>query len=179
MIIIKNKRGFTLIELLLAMSIISLIAFAFFRIVNTSVVTNSKNERDIKAMQIAQTQIENIRSQLKKEGTLHKIDIYHDDKNTIEIPYQNENKDKDFISWIESDGKEVLKIGINSSYYPNKDDGTLEYLYKISDKEQYYINMRIDREKGSAQKYLYNIIVKITTDLSKKETIVNTSILDS
>ncbi|MGL4797454.1 MAG: type II secretion system protein [Paraclostridium sp.] len=139
MIEIINKKGFTLIELLVAMSIVSLIGFAFFKIVNSSILTNSKNERDIKSIHIAQTQIENIRSQLKKEGTLSKISIDCNDTNTIDIPYQNSNQD--FILWIESDKKEILKVGEDSEYNNKKDDGTFEYSYKSSDDEEYYINM--------------------------------------
>lgn len=66
---LESKKGFTLIELLIAMSIISLIALAFFNVVNTSIKFNAKNEKDIKALQIAQSEIENLRSQIKSGKT--------------------------------------------------------------------------------------------------------------
>lgn len=63
---ILNKSGFTLIELVFAMGIISLVMLTFFTIVNTSIRSNSKNEKDIVAINIAQSEIENLREQIKK-----------------------------------------------------------------------------------------------------------------
>ena len=103
-------------------------------------------------MQIAQTQIENIRSQLKKEGTLEEL---------------------------------ILKYSIDSQGTINEEklklvdilDKSIEH--KTSDNSTYIVKIILTREKGSVNKYLYNIKVKVNTNLSKTETILNTSILDS
>jgi prepilin-type N-terminal cleavage/methylation domain-containing protein len=62
---IKNK-GFTLIEILIAMSLVSLIAMAFFTILNSTIKANSVNEKNIKCLNIAQSEVENIRQQIKE-----------------------------------------------------------------------------------------------------------------
>lgn len=62
---INNHKGFTLIELLIVMSIISLIAMTFFYVLGSAIKSNTKNEVDIKALNIAQTKIENIRVEIK------------------------------------------------------------------------------------------------------------------
>ncbi|MGL5348869.1 MAG: type IV pilus modification PilV family protein [Peptostreptococcaceae bacterium] len=155
MTIINNKKGFTLIELLVAISIVSIIALAFFRIANSSILSNSKNEKDIKAMQIAQTQIENIRSQLKKDDTLK----------TLTLKYS-----------IDSQGT----INEKNIQLEEKEDKIEEsFEHKTSDNSTYRIQIILTREKGSANKYLYAIKAEVNTNLSKKKTILNTSILDT
>lgn len=62
---IKKNSGFTLIELLIAMSILSIVVMSFFIIINTSIRSNAKNEKDIVALSIAQSEIENLRKQIK------------------------------------------------------------------------------------------------------------------
>lgn len=61
----KDNKGFTLIEILTSAAIISIIVIAFSTISISSIKGNSKNNIDIGAMNIAQGEIENIRSQLK------------------------------------------------------------------------------------------------------------------
>lgn len=152
MIIIKNEKGFTLIELLVGISIVSIIALSFFKIANSSILSNSKNEKDINAMQIAQTQIENIRGQLKKEGTLEKLNL----KYSIDSQGTIKEEKLQLVDFIEK---------------------SIEH--KTSDNSTYRVQIILTREKGNSNKYLYNIKVKVNTNLSKKETILNTSILDS
>ncbi|MGL5328903.1 MAG: PulJ/GspJ family protein [Peptostreptococcaceae bacterium] len=62
-----KQKGFTLIEVLIAMSIISLIAMTFFNFLNSSIRYNAKNEKDIQYLNIAQTEIENLREQIKSD----------------------------------------------------------------------------------------------------------------
>lgn len=61
----KKNKGFTLIELLISISILSIIAIAFSTVSTSAIKGNSKNSIDIGAMNIAQGEIENIRSQMK------------------------------------------------------------------------------------------------------------------
>lgn len=61
-----NNKGFTLIEVLVAMGIIMLIAMAFFGINNMSIKVNAKNEKDIQAMNIAQSVMEDVRGYIKE-----------------------------------------------------------------------------------------------------------------
>lgn len=74
---IKDTRGLTLIELLISISILSIISLAFFSTINTSIKTNKKNETDIKAMHLAQSEVENLRIQIKKStgSTLDLVDL--------------------------------------------------------------------------------------------------------
>lgn len=83
---IKNTRGLTLVELLISMSILSIIGLAFFSTINTSIKTNKKNETDIKALHLAQSEVENLRVQIKKLtcSTLDIVDL-KDNKITINI----------------------------------------------------------------------------------------------
>ena len=67
----QNNRGFTLIENLIAMSLISLIAMAFFTILNSTIKANSVNEKNIKCLNIAQSEVENIRQQIKESKPIH------------------------------------------------------------------------------------------------------------
>lgn len=61
----KKNKGFTLIELLISISILSIITIAFSTVSISAIKGNSKNSIDIGAMNIAQGEIENIRSQMK------------------------------------------------------------------------------------------------------------------
>lgn len=74
---IKDTRGLTLIELLVSISVLSIIGLAFFSTINTSIKTNKKNETDIKAMHLAQSEVENLRVQIKKStgSTLDIVDL--------------------------------------------------------------------------------------------------------
>lgn len=60
-----NNKAFTLIELIIAMSIISLLVVGFFGFYNSTIKYNTKNEKDIKSLNIAQSEIENLRQQIK------------------------------------------------------------------------------------------------------------------
>lgn len=81
---IKDTRGLTLIELLISIGILSIIGLAFFSTINTSIKTNKKNETDIKAMHLAQSEVENLRIQIKKStgSTLDLVDLKDNKINT-------------------------------------------------------------------------------------------------
>ena len=59
-----NNRGFTLIEILISMAIISIVLFSLFTTINSSIRQNTKNEKDIKLLNIAQSEIENLRKEI-------------------------------------------------------------------------------------------------------------------
>lgn len=66
----KDKsKGFTLVEVLISLSILSILMLVFFSVINTSIKTNKKNEIDINAINIAQSEVENIRVQIKNNNT--------------------------------------------------------------------------------------------------------------
>ena len=74
---INKSKGFTLIQVLVSLSILSFIGLAFFSTVNTSIKTNKKNETDIKALHLVQSEIENLRVQIKKskDDILNIVDL--------------------------------------------------------------------------------------------------------
>lgn len=146
---LNKSKGFTLMELLIAISIISTISIAFFTVVNTTIKTNKKNEVDIKAMQIAQTHIENIRNQLTKEDKLEELTLMYNEK-------------KEVINLRDSSKNEIY-INLN---------------HNSIDNNTYIAEILLTRENGSSNKYLYDVKVEVTAELSKKRTILVTSILD-
>ena len=84
---IKDLRGLTLIELLISISILSIIGLTFFSTINTSININKKNEEDIKAMHLAQSEMENLRAQMKSEESDTEIKDLYD--NTIYLGKAN------------------------------------------------------------------------------------------
>lgn len=68
----KNNSGFTLIELIVSLSILSIMMVGFFTIVNTGTKSNTKNEKDIVALNLVQSEIENLRKQIKTNNTSFK-----------------------------------------------------------------------------------------------------------
>lgn len=80
---LKKKEGFTLVEVIVAMSIISILCLGLYSVVNMSIKVNSKNENDIKALQLAQSQVESIRAQLKNGET--KLALKDKDNNDVFI----------------------------------------------------------------------------------------------
>lgn len=114
---LNKEKGFTLIELIVAMSIISLISIGFYSLLNTSIKTNVKNEQDISALQLAQSEMENIRLQIKSGST------------------QFETKDKDNKKVdLKVNGNTPYKKGENNKIYNVEVDINLDSnsdLYKV------------------------------------------------
>ena len=65
----NNDKGFTLLELLISLSIITIILLAFSTIIISSIKGNTKNDKDISALNLAQSEIEILRKQIKDGKT--------------------------------------------------------------------------------------------------------------
>ena len=57
---LKKSKGFTLIELLVALAIVSTILLAFFKVTDSTTKMNVKNDLDIKALNLAQSEIKKV-----------------------------------------------------------------------------------------------------------------------
>lgn len=186
-----NIKGFTLIELIVALSIISILSLSFFKILNSSIKYNTKNEKDIKALNIAQSEIENLRREIKLSNL--QIILYDRDKKPfITIPENNIDEENEtnnsYVIWSDIDETnkgQIMQVSENHKYIGKNSDGsnnvnTLQY-ERILEKDNtpYIVDLNLARyKKGS--KFLYDVEVKVrlkNQNLSKKETILNTSIL--
>lgn len=78
----NKKKGFTLIEVIIAISIISIISLALFRVINSAIKNNSKNEIDIHSLNVAQSEMEQLRSNIKEN---HNVEISINDNDKILI----------------------------------------------------------------------------------------------
>ena len=83
MIKLEKSKGFTLIELLVALAIVGTILLAFFKIIDSTNRMNVKNDRDIKALNIAQSEIENLRSQIKEKADNNERKLFVYDNSDI------------------------------------------------------------------------------------------------
>lgn len=104
---IKELKGFTLIEVLVSLSILSIIGLVFFSTVNTSIKINKKNETDIKALHLAESEIENLRVQIKKSKD-SMLNIVDSNKNKIIIGIENIYTSGEYIVKIKVEKKESL-----------------------------------------------------------------------
>ena len=78
----NKKKGFTLIEVIIAISIISIISLALFRVINSAIKNNSKNEIDIHSLNVAQSEMEQLRSSIKEN---HNLEISINDSEKVLI----------------------------------------------------------------------------------------------
>ena len=69
------SKGFTLVEVLVSLSILSILMLVFFNVINISIKNNKKNEVDINALHLAQSEIENIRAQIKNNNISNMKDL--------------------------------------------------------------------------------------------------------
>lgn len=163
---VNKSEGFTLVEVLVAMTIISIIALAFFRVLNNTIRMNEKTDKDIQIMDIAQSKMENMLADIR-EGTKNKTDI--------EVKINNE----------------VVKLDDlfkgNNTIYPEKNDSsykTEEYIYKDGN-SKYLVDLKIQKEKVGNSKvlddcYLYNINYTVSEKnkiFSNREVSLSSSIL--
>lgn len=192
---IKNNKGFTLIELIIALSVISIILMAFYSIINSSIKHNVKNEKDIKSLNIAQSEIESLRNEIKSSNS--SINIYDDEGNILitipesediiwketEIEENGEKKNIDIVDIIEIklDGT----YGKYKDYMADTDDGskdssTLQYYRTLdSDPTEYVVKLNLSREKKASKcMYVINVSVSPTNkNFSKKEIVLTTNVL--
>ena len=98
MIKFEKSKGFTLIELLVSLAIVGTILLAFFKIIDSTNRMNVKNDRDIKALNIAQSEIENLRSQIKEKADNNERELFVYDNSLdsndkkIEISFDKKNE---------------------------------------------------------------------------------------
>lgn len=112
----KDKsKGFTLVEVLISLSILSILMLVFFSIINTSIKTNKKNEIDINAMNIAQSEVENIRVQIKNNTS----NIKNLENNDIIIGTSNSYTTNDYVVEILVQQKSDLLYEISVTVTPD------------------------------------------------------------
>ncbi len=190
----KNK-GFTLLELIIALSIVSIVLMSFYTLINSSIKQNTKTEKDIKSLNIAQGEIESLRNEVKTSNTIINIKDDNGIDNLISIPVANVNSGDIVWKAIGTDNEYVIDIkgdGIYNSYIAIEDDGSsndeiLQYNRSIDgDPTEYVVKLKVSRQKkgdinnSSNNYYIYVLEVRVkpqNSNLSKKETILTTSIL--
>ena len=112
----NNDKGFTLLELLISLSIITIILLAFSTIIISSIKGNTKNDKDISALNLAQSEIEIVRKQIKDGKTSFK---------------NSENETLEFNSIIDS------IENTENIYYKDVDGKNFEVKFHISKNDEY------------------------------------------
>lgn len=112
----NNNKGFTLLELLISLSIITIILLAFSTIIISSIKGNTKNDKDINALNLAQSEIEIVRKQIKDGKTSFK---------------NSENETLEFNSIIDS------IENTENIYYKDVDGKNFEVKFYISKNDEY------------------------------------------
>lgn len=130
-----KSKGFTLIEVLVAMSIISIIVIFFYNALNNTIKMNKKAENDIQMMDIAQSKMENMLSNIRESS---------DDSEEIEVE-------------INGSIVRLNSLFNNNSIYTTQFEEVYEN--KVSN---YIVDLKIERKlinSGTilSNSYLYNI----------------------
>ena len=157
----KSNKGFTLLELLVSLTIITFILFAFFRIINTTTRVNTKNDRDIKALNIAQTEVENLRNQIKtklSESNERKLYIYNDLKRELD-----KKEEIEFINNVSE--KTYLRILKNENGSENRYNIKLNIKRELIQGNKKYTDLNLIHSAFNDYKY---IIDKIEVKLEDK-----------
>ncbi|WP_282192794.1 type IV pilus modification PilV family protein [Romboutsia ilealis] len=138
MIKLEKSKGFTLIELLVALAIVGTILLAFFKIIDSTNRMNVKNDRDIKALNIAQSEIENLRSQIKEKSgnNERKLFVYDNslDSNDKKIEISFDKKNEYFRIYEDADIKYKICLDIKREIVA--EDTFNDYIYTINIKVQ-------------------------------------------
>ena len=134
MIKLEKPKGFTLIELLVALAIVGTILLAFFKIIDSTNRMNVKNDRDIKALNIAQSEIENLRSQIKEKADNNERELFvYDnslDSNDKKIEISFDKKNEYFRIYEDADIKYKICLDIKREMV--KEDTFNDYIYTIN-----------------------------------------------
>ncbi len=168
---LKNEDGFTLIEILVSLAIVSIISMAFFATVNMTTKYNAKNEKDIQAMDVAQSEIEYLIKEIKSN------------KKTIDIDF-NDNGQLEQID-NSSMNECISKQTIQSRGFDNfnsKPNYIVKYEGNENTKYQVFIKIYAQKKKQQIKTYyLYNIEVKVKSlsNLSERESVLKTFVLDN
>lgn len=152
---LKNNKGVTLLEVIISVALVSTISIGFFMTINNTKRSNTKNDKDLKAMDIAQSEIEYIIKDIKDGDDVIKIG--------------NEEIKLEDIDLIEDNNK-------------NKEPN-IEYEKNHSDKDNYDIKVWLGKTEENQQVigdyYLYNVevIAKSKSDFSDREVKLQTEVL--
>ncbi|HJG97297.1 MAG TPA: type II secretion system GspH family protein [Romboutsia timonensis] len=134
MIKFEKSKGFTLIELLVSLAIVGTILLAFFKIIDSTNRMNVKNDRDIKALNIAQSEIENLRSQIKEKADNNERELFvYDnslDSNDKKIEISFDKKNEYFRIYEDADIKYKICLDIKREMV--KEDTFNDYIYTIN-----------------------------------------------
>ena len=175
---LKSIHGFTLIEILVAMAIISIVSTGFYTMINSSIKHNVKNEKDIQSLNMAQSEIENLRSQIKSSSD--NLKIYINGNDIIEIPNDDNIMWREIDSLNEIDNIKINPDGIYNKYMLDSDDSVIKYYKSLdSNNTEYEINLKLSRQKKS-RKYLYNVKISVwekDKKFTKKVTTLETNVL--
>lgn len=135
----NNKLGFTLIEVIVAMSIISIIVFGLYATINTAIKVSNKNEQDINALQLVQSEVEKLRLQIKDGLTTFSL----------------EDKDKNDVT-INLGEKASYKKNINNKIYDVEVELSMD-----SDSQLYKIVVKTQLENINKNKKQTKIVTEI------------------
>lgn len=134
MIKFEKSKGFTLIELLVSLAIVGTILLAFFKIIDSTNRMNVKNDRDIKSLNIAQSEIENLRSQIKEKAGDNERELFvYDnslDSNDKKIEISFDKKNEYFRIYEDADIKYKICLDIKREIVA--EDTFNDYIYTIN-----------------------------------------------
>lgn len=138
----KGMHGFTLIELIISLSIISIVLFVTYSMINNSMKSTTKNQKNINAINIAQTEIENLRYKIKHEKDLTVYDEEINKEKAIIIDGTTIYRKKDL-----NNDKIYFNISLTVRKSTNKNERGI-YIIKIKIKQDndYIRNTEINIE---------------------------------
>lgn len=116
----RSSKGFTLAEILISLSILSILILVFFGVINTSIKNNKKNEIDINSLSLAQSEVENIRIQIKNNNTSNLKDLENNEFTIGENHnYTSNNCDVDVL--VEQKSDLLYEVNVTVKYKNPKD----------------------------------------------------------